>query len=69
MYNNKKTASTDVLNSLLDGLEKNETVTKFVFDGFRFTHQKDRLNKYLRRNGEIARRKRNAEKKRLQNLK
>merc|ERR1712154_215772 len=50
MYNNKKTISTAVLNLLLDALGKNQTVTKFVFDGFRFQHQKDRKEKYLRRN-------------------
>merc|ERR1712113_757114 len=42
LYNNKKTISTQMLNELLDGLKQNETIVKFVFDGFRFQHQKDK---------------------------
>mmetsp|Transcript_50681 Transcript_50681/g.84280 ORF Transcript_50681/g.84280 Transcript_50681/m.84280 type:complete len:424 (+) Transcript_50681:43-1314(+) len=66
LYSNKKTISTPVLNELIDAMEKNETILKFVFDGFRFQHQKDKKEKYLRRNAEIARKKRNEEKKRAQ---
>ena len=66
LWNNKKTISTAVCNELLDALQSNRAVTKFVFDGFRFQHQRDRLDRYLRRNQEIARRQRNAERKRLE---
>jgi len=66
LYNNKKTISTKVLNQLLDALSNNETITKFVFDGFRFQHQRDRKEKYLRRNQEIARRRRVQQRKQRQ---
>ena len=68
LYNNKKTISTQILNELLDSLSKNTTIIKFVEDSFRFQHQKDRKEKYLRRNQEIARKKRNQERKRLKAL-
>ena len=68
LFNNKKTISTQVLNELLDALGKNTTITKFVFDGFRFQHQRGRKEKYLRRNAEIARKKRNEERKRMKEL-
>jgi len=66
LYSNKKTISTPILNELIEALEKNTTIVKFVFDGFRFQHQKDKKEKWLRRNAEIARKKRNEERKKLQ---
>merc|ERR1712129_524296 len=68
LYNNKKTISTKVLEELLDALKENKTIVKFVFDGFRFIEQKDKLSKCLRDNQDIARKKRNAERKRLKEL-
>merc|ERR1712130_616760 len=65
LYNNKKTISTAVLNELLEALSVNMTILKFVFDGFRFQHQKDKHEKYMRRNQEIVRKLRNEERKRL----
>ena len=62
LYNNIKTISTKVLNEIVDAMEHNTTITKFVFDGFRFSHQKDKIEKYLRRNGDILRKKRREQK-------
>ena len=58
LFNNKKTISTKVLNEVLSALANNTTITKFVFDGFRFQDQRDRKDRYLRRNQEMNRKKR-----------
>ncbi len=65
-YSNKKTISTGVLNDLVDAIMENQTITKFIFDGFRFQQQKDKLEKALKRNNNLARKRRNEERKRLQ---
>ncbi len=65
-YENKKDISTSVSNQLVESIESNQTIVKFVFK-FRFQHQKDKIAKSLRRNQEIARKKRLAEKKKRGN--
>ncbi|ETO26038.1 hypothetical protein RFI_11099 [Reticulomyxa filosa] len=56
-YSNKKTISTPVLEELCNAIMANETLIKFVFDGFRFQQHKDTLEKALKRNHNLLRQK------------
>jgi len=57
LYDNKKDVSTPVCNRLIEALEKNEKIIKFVFS-FRLQQQRDKLDKLLRRNRELRRKSR-----------
>ena len=57
LYNNKRDVSTAVCNQMIDSLDKNDKITKFTFE-FRLRHQKDKLEKILRRNQELWRKSR-----------
>ena len=58
MNNKNKNISTSVLNRLISALEKNKKLRTFAYDGFRFSQQKDKFEKYLRRNNDLARKQR-----------
>ena len=57
LYNNKTDVSTAVCNQMIESLDKNDKITKFTFE-FRLRHQKDKLEKILRRNQELWRKSR-----------
>lgn len=54
-HNKIQTISTDTLDILVNSLEKNTSIVKFAYDGFRFQQHRDKCAKYLKRNNEIAR--------------
>lgn len=55
---NRADISTSVLNKLVDSIEKNEKIVKFIFGGWRLQQHKDRVEKAIRRNSEKARKER-----------
>ena len=59
---NKKSVSTGVCDLIVDALQENHVVLKFVFE-LRFTHQRDKKDKALRRNQEAVRKARVRERK------
>ena len=62
MYNNKTSVSTSVLNDLLSSIEKNDKICKFTFE-WRLTQHRDRIDKQLRKNQDLRRKAKWANKK------
>merc|ERR1712087_286786 len=54
LWNNKKDVTTNCCNRMVDALESNDKIIKFVFD-WRIRHHKDRAEKVLRRNQDLRR--------------
>ena len=62
MYNNKTVISTPNLNDLLTNIEKNEVLQKFTFE-WRLQQHRDRIAKQLKKNQDLKRKRRWANKK------